>query len=147
MEKKKAILKIESYSSKDGMLLLGVSDYGVRAMLKGLVELCEQKYGGYVKLEMSPPYRQRTLPENAKWWAMCTEYGNWCGMSKDDVAIGVKYRAMEEGLWEAEQIPFAKSGTMRPVSTTKSDTKQMAVLIDVLYRIAAEDGYVFDEDR
>lgn len=38
MEKKKAILKIESYSTKDGTLLLSVSDFGVRIMLKGLVE-------------------------------------------------------------------------------------------------------------
>ena len=144
MDKKKAVMKIESFSHKDGTLLLSVSDYGVRAMLKGLVEICEKKYGSYIKLDISPPYRQRTLPENAKWWAMCTEYGNYCGMSKDDVAMGVKYRAMEEGLWEAERVPFSKSGTMRPVSTTESDTKQMAVLIDVLYRIAAEDGYVFE---
>ena len=67
MEKKKAILHIESYSSRDGMLLLSVSDNGVRAMLKGLVELCEHKYGGYVKMEMSPPlqatYDRKGKPE------------------------------------------------------------------------------------
>ena len=145
MKKKKAILKIESYSEKDGMLLLSVSDYGVRSMLKGLIDLCEKKHGSYIKAELSPPYKARTLPMNSKWWAMCTEYGNYCGMSKDDVAIGVKYRAMEEGLWEAEEVPFSKSVVMRPVSTAESDTKQMSVLIDVLYRIAAEDGYVFEE--
>ena len=145
MDKKKAIMKIESFSHKDGMLLLSVSDYGVRAMLNNLVEYCKAKYGSYVKLELSPPYRQRTLPENAKWWAMCTEFGNYCGMTKDDVAMGVKYRAMEEGLWEAEKIPFSKNGEMRPVSTAKSDVKQMSILIDVLYRIAAEDGYQFEE--
>ena len=145
MEKKKAILKIKSYSSKDGMLLLFLSDYGVRAMLKDLVELCENKHGGYVKLEMSPPYPQRTLDQNDRWWAMCTEYGKHCGMSKDRVSMGVKYRAMEEGLWEGEEVPFS-NGVKMPMSTAVSDTKQMSVLIDVLYRIAAEDGYTFRED-
>lgn len=144
MEKQKAVMKIESYSSKDGMLLLSVNDYGVRTQLKGLTELCNDKYSGYVKLEMSTPYPQRTLGENAKWWAMCTEYGKYCGMSKDRVSMGVKYRAMEEGLWEGEEVPFS-NGVKMPMSTVKSDTKQMATLIEVLYRIAAEDGYVFKE--
>ena len=144
MEKKKAILKIESYSSKDGMLLLSVSDYGVRAMLKDLVELCENKHGGYVKLEMSPPYKPRTLDMNAKWWAMCTEFGKYIGDTKENVAMGVKYRAMNEGLWEGVILPF--TGVKFPMSTAVSDTKQMSVLIDVLYRIAAEDGYIFRED-
>lgn len=138
-------MKIESYVHKEGMFLLSAYDYGVRSVLKSLVDLCEKKYGGYIKLEMTPPYRKRTIKENDKWWAMCTEYGKHCGMSKDDVAIGVKYRAMDEGLWESEYMPFSKNGAKRPVSTTNSDTKQMSVLIDVLYRIAAEDGYEFSE--
>lgn len=143
MEKCKAILKIESYSSKDGMLILSVSDIGVKSMLKGIVDLCGKKHGGYIKAELSPPYPGRTVPQNSKWWAMCTEYGNYCGMTKDEVAIGVKCRAMEEGLWESEKVPFSKTGIMKPVSTAESDTRQMSVLIDVLCRIAAEDGYVF----
>ena len=146
MEKQKAILKIESYSNKDGMLLLSVSDYGVRAILKGMVDLCNAKYSSYIKLEMSPPYRPRTLDMNSKWWAMCTEYGNYIGDTKENVAIGVKYRAMEEGLWEGTTVPFTDGRVKVPMSTTLSDTKQMSVLIDVLYRIAAEDGYVFKED-
>ena len=51
---------------------------------------------------------------------------------------------MEEGLWEGEEVPFS-NGVKMPMSTVKSDTKQMATLIEVLYRIAAEDGYVFKE--
>ena len=142
MQKTKVIMKIENY--KDGRLNLSVDDWGLKVVIKGLSDLCFQKYGGYIKLEMSPPYRPRTLAENNKWWAMCTEYGNYLGMTKDEVALGVKYRAMEEGLWEGEKVPFSKNGEMRPVSTMTSDTQQMAVLIDVLYRIAAEDGYVFE---
>lgn len=145
MERTKAVMKIESYIQKEGMLLLSVNDYGVRSAIKNLSDLCEKKHGGYVKLEMSPPYRKRTIKENDKWWAMCTEYGRHLGMSKDDVAIGVKYRAMDEGLWESEEVPFSRSGQKRPVSTTKADTVQMSVLIDVLYRIAAEDGYEFSD--
>ena len=144
MEKKKVIMKIESFSHKDGMLLLSVNDYGVRAMLKDFVNFLCQKYSGYIKLEMSPPYKPRTLDENAKWWAMCTEFANFTGSTKDSVAMGVKYRAMDEGLWEGEIVPFT-NGVKVPMSTAVSDTKQMSVLIDVLYRIGAEYGYTFKE--
>ena len=143
MEQKKVVLKIESFSVKDGLLLLSSPYHSVTSMIQGLVSLCNDKYSGFVKLTMQPPYKPRSLSENAKWWAMCTEYGNYCGMTKDDVAMGVKYRAMEEGLWESQEVPFS-NGARVPVSTTRADTKQMAVLIDVLYRIAAEDGYEFE---
>ena len=145
MTKQKAILRVESYSVKDGTLLLSASDWGVRAAIKGIVDLCGKKHGGYIQCDLSPPRKRRTLGQNDKWWALCTEYGNHCGMSKDDVAMGVKYRAMEEGLWRGESMPFSRSGQKRPVSTTAADTAEMSVLIEVLYRIAAEDGYVFDE--
>ena len=145
MEKNKAILKIESYSSKDGMLLLSVSDYGVRAMLSNFVQFLKEKYNGYIKLEMSVPYQQRTIPMNSKWWAMCTEYANYLGSTKEEVAKGVKYRAMDEGLWESSDVLFSNTGRKEPISTADADTKQMSVLIDVLYRIASEDGFVFSE--
>lgn len=145
MEKKKVILRLRSFSLKDGLLLLESYDYGVRAVIKDLFDLCCEKHGGYIQLEMSPPYKKRTKNMNDKWWAMCTEFGNYCGMSKDDVAMGVKYRAMEEGLWASEEMPFSKNGVKRPVSTTKANTVEMSTLIDVLYRIASEDGYIFKE--
>ena len=37
MEKKKVIMKIESYSNKEGMLLLSVEDWSVRTAIKSLV--------------------------------------------------------------------------------------------------------------
>lgn len=66
MKKTNAIMKIESFSQKEGLLLLNVSDYAVRSNIKGLVDLCEKKYGNYIKLEMSPPYRKRTTGENSQ---------------------------------------------------------------------------------
>lgn len=143
MEKKKAILHVDSFNN--GLVTFSVSDYGVRAMLKNLFDLCWGKYGGYVKLELSPPYRQRTLPENAKYWAMCTEYANYLGSTKEQVSNGVKWRACDEGLWELVDVPFSKTGKKEPKSTADSDVREMSILIDVLYRIAAEDGYVFTE--
>ncbi len=136
MEKTKAIMHIDSF--QDGKLQLSVNDYGVRTLLKGLVDLCKQKYSSYMKLEMSPPYRKRTLSQNDKWWQLCTDLGNALGMTKDEVSMGIKQRAVDEGLWEGVDVPFSITGAKMPKSTTTADTAQMAVLIEVLYRVAAE---------
>lgn len=110
-----------------------------------VLSACQKKYNDYVQVTIKPPYKPRTLKENAKYWAMCTEFARHCGMTSEDVSMGVKYRAMEEGLWKSEAVPFSKNGEVRPVSTTKSNTSEMAILIEVLYRIAAEDGYIFKD--
>lgn len=145
MESQKAILKIESYSTKDGMLLLRASDHYVRTLLKWIIDLCQKNHGGYIKLEMSPPYRKRTLLQNARYWAKCTEFGKFCGMTKDEVSYGVKFRAMEEGLWRGKEVPFAKTVIMIPDSSATANTVEMNILDEVLNRIAAEYGYVFDD--
>lgn len=146
MEKKKAILKIESYSSKDGMLLLSVSDNGVRAMLKGLVELCEQKYGGYVKLEMSPPYRSRTTgrgSQNSKIWACIQQIAKETGNDVQDVEDAVKERAMKRG-YPYKVNPL--TGKVKPASMTTINTVEAGYLIEELYQIASEMDIRLDED-
>ena len=143
--KSKMILKIESYSHKEGMLILSVKDFGLRAVLKNLVDFCHEKKGDWIRCEFSPPYQQRTLSMNNRWWAMCTDYGNYCGMTKDEVAEGVKWQACDEGLWELVDVPFSKSGRKEPKSTSESDTEEMGVLIEVLKRIASEDGFIFED--
>ena len=75
MEKKKVIMKIESFSHKDGTLLLSTSNLGLRAVLKDIVEWCEKKYSSFIQLEMSPPYPKRSISQNDKWWSLCTELG------------------------------------------------------------------------
>ena len=138
MEKKKAIMKIESFSHKDGMLLLSVSDYGVRAMLKGLADLCENKYGGYVRLEMSPPYRPRTTGENSQnnlIWRLITIIAQETGNELDDVESAVKERAIKRG------YPYRvnkMTGRPVPASMATITTVEAGHLIDELYALAAE---------
>ena len=147
MEKKKVIMKIESFSHKDGTLLLSTSNLGLRAVLKDIVEWCEKKYSSFIQLEMSPPYPKRTLPENNLYWAKCTEFARFCGSTKDEVSYGVKVRAMEMGLWRGKEVMFSKTGEKIPDSSATADTKEMATLIKVLDLIASEYGYIWEEDR
>lgn len=145
MTRCKFVMHVESYSARDGVIVLCASSTRARYAIKDIADLCAVRHGGYMTCEMAPPYKHRSLSQNDKYWALCTEFGNYCGMTKDDVSMGVKYRAMEEGLWRGEDMPFSASGMKRPVSTATASTAEMSVLIDVLYRIAAEDGYVFSE--
>ena len=131
---------------KDGQLSLAVADWSVRSMLNSLVELCNNKYSGYIKLELSCPYKQRTIPQNNRYWSKCTEFGNFCGMTKDEVSYGVKVRAMDMGLWRGKEVPFSKTGEKIPDSSATADTSEMSVLDKVLDLIASEYGYIWKED-
>lgn len=136
MEKTNAIMKIESYSK--GMLLLSVSDFGVQARIKSLVELCDKKHGSFMKLEMSPPYKKRTTGENSQnnlIWKLITIIAQETGNELEDVEIAAKERAIKRG------YPFRQNkltGKPMPASMTKINTVEAGFLIDELYAIANE---------
>lgn len=147
MEKKKAILKIESYSTKDGTLLLSVSDFGVRAMLKGLVELCANKYGGYVKIEASPPYKPRTTQvggQNRKIWGMIHQICKETGNDIEDVEDYIKQRATRRGYPVHEN---KLTGEIKPVSMATINTVEASYLIEELYQLASEMEIKLDESE
>ena len=135
-------MKIESFSMKDGMLLLSIDNAGAKVVIKNLIDTCKNKYGGYIKTEFSPPYRDRSLPQNNLYWLRCTELANYYGMTKEDVSMGIKWRACDEGLWELVDIPFTKR--KEPKSTAVANVQQMAVLMEVQERIASESGFIFE---
>jgi hypothetical protein len=145
MTKVKAILRIESFSVKDGTLLLSVSDYGVRSAIKSLEELSVQKYGGYIKCEITPPYKSRTTgngSQNSKIWAMIQEIARATGNDIEDIEDYIKDKATARGYpYKVNKI----SGAMKPESMTKINTVDASLLIDELYKLAAELGITLEE--
>lgn len=138
MDKAKLVMKIESYSIKDGMMLLSVNDYAVRAMLKGLVDLCDKKYSGYVRLEMTPPRRPRSTgpgSQNNLVWRLITLIANETGNELEDVELAAKERAVKRGYpYRVNKI----TGQIVPASMKTISTVEASYLIDELYQIAAE---------
>ena len=138
MEKKKAVMKIETYSNKDGILVLSVSDFGIRTMLKGLVEWCQQKYGSYIKLEMSPPYRPRSTgagSQNSKIWACIQQIAQATGNDLEDVEDYIKEKAVARGYpYKVNKL----TGAIRPASMRTINTVEASLLIEELYKLAAE---------
>lgn len=138
MQKTKVIMKIESY--KDGKLNLSVDDWGLKAAIKGLSDLCFQKYGGYIKLEMSPPYRPRTTgkdSQNNLIWKLITLISQDTGNDLADVEEAAKERAIKRG-YPARQNKL--TGRIKPVSMTEISTVEASYLIDELLQICAEYG-------
>ncbi len=140
MKKQKAVLKIESYSTKDGTLVLNVFDYSVRAAVKNIVDLCENKHGKYIQIEMSPPYRKRSTgdkSQNNLIWKLITAIAQETGNDIEDVENAVKERAIKRC------YPYRQNkitGTIRPSSMAVINTVEAGYLIDELYQIGAELG-------
>lgn len=106
---------------------------------------CNEKCNGFCSLTINRPYKPRTLKENSKYWAMCSEYGLYVGMTREEVSDGVKVRAVEERGYPVEVNRISKQRV--PLSIAKASTVEQSILIEMLYQIASEDGYVFDEDK
>lgn len=140
MKKEKVIMKIGSFSLKDGIMLLETSDYGIRTLIKGVTDLCEQKYGGYIQLEISPPYRKRTTgkdSQNNLIWKLITVIAQETGNEIEDVEIAAKEGAIKRG------YPFHQNkltGKPVPSSMANINTVEAGYLIDELYSIAGELG-------
>ena len=147
MKKQKAILKIESYVGKEGMLVLSAQDLSVRTMLAGLTALCKDKYGGYVMAEVSPPYKKRTTgkdSQNNKIWGMITQIAEYSGHDITDIEDYVKLRAIKRGYpYRTNEL----TGEIKPYSMSDINTVEASYLIDELYQIAAEMEVPIDDGR
>ena len=137
MEKKKVIMKIENFSHKDGTLLLSTSYYEIRAVIKSIVDLCEQKYSGFVKIELGAPHKDRTTgpnSQNNKFWLLATKIANKTGDNIKDVERDLKERAISKG------YPYhvsAITGKAIGESMTKIDTVEMSYLIETAIEVCA----------
>lgn len=145
MEKKKFIVKIRSFSAKDGMLLLEVQDFGARRGVKDVVELCEKKYSSYIHIEASPPYRKRTTDvggQNRHIWGHLQQIANETGNDVADVEEYIKMKAVKRGYpYHVNKL----TGQMKPDSMRTINTVQAGCLIDELHQLAAELGITLDE--
>lgn len=138
--KSRVIAKIQSFSYKDGLLLLSVNDCGARVVLKDMVDKCEGKYSGFMRLDIAPPYRPRTTgkdSQNNLIWKLITLIAEATGNELVDVEEAVKERACKRGYpYRINKI----TGRAKPKSMTEIDTVEAGYLIDELYEVCAEYG-------
>lgn len=143
MTKTKVILKIKDFT--DGNLILNASDLGVRAAVKNITDLCNERYGGYIKLEMSPPYKPRSTgkgSQNSKIWACIQQIAQETGNDIDDVEDYIKMKAVARGYpYKVSKL----SGQIRPSSMRDINTAEANLLIEELKKLASELGIVLED--
>lgn len=133
----RAIMHVDSYSSKDGLLLLSTKDYGIRASIRDLVETSGVKNCGHLRVDMSP-YKQRSTgkySQNNLIWKLITTIAGYTGYTVYDIEEYAKKRAISRG-YPYRINPL--TGEMRLASMTELDTVEAGYLIDTLYEIIAE---------
>ena len=140
MEKKKVIMKIENFSHNDGMLLLSSCYAEVRSVLKYITDICEEKYSGFIQMELSPPYKPRSTDvggQNRHIWGHIQQIAQETGNDVDDVEDYIKQRATRRG-YPTKQNKM--NGEIKPVSMKGINTVEANYLIDELHQLAAELG-------
>ena len=144
MEKTKAVLKIESFT--DGFLVLSVPSEGVKTLVKHLVDLCKEKYSGYIKVDMSPPYKPKTNHvggQNRHIWGHIQQIATETGNEIETVEDAAKERAIARG-YPYDFNPI--TGKPKPASIADLDTREAGILIETLHQLAAELEITLEEE-
>jgi hypothetical protein len=84
---------------------------------------------------------KRTLDQNARYWKLITDFGEYCGYDREEMhqEVGRRFLTYEKTMPNGDIKKFVKS-------TTKLTTKEMAELQEHIERVAAQQGFIF-EDR
>ena len=135
-------MKIVCYAEPiENGLLLHYPSASVKAELLHLWEGAKENYNGYLAVDLKKPYKSRTTgkgSQNNLFYALVTEICKETGNDMEDIKDYLKEKACARRSYPYEVNKMA--GRIRPYSTTKVDTVQMAGLIEEAYQLCAELG-------
>lgn len=101
-----------------------------------LLKYCNEKRGGYMRMQLSPPFKHRSTGEGSQNHAINGYIQQIANETGDDFAylkLEIKKRAIKRG------YPFetSKLGDAVPLSETEIDTEQAGFLIEEIKEVAA----------
>ena len=139
-------MKIVCYAEPtENELLLHYPSASVKAELLHLWEGAKENYNGYLAVDLKKPYKSRTTgkgSQNNLFYALVTEICKETGNDIEDIKDYLKEKACARRSYPYEVNKM--TGRIRPYSTTKVDTVQMAGLIEEAYQLCAELGIVIE---
>ena len=139
-------MKIVCYAEPtENGLLLHYPSSSVKAELLHLWEGAKENYNGYLAVDLKKPYKSRTTgkgSQNNLFYALVTEICKETGNDIEDIKDYLKEKACARRSYPYEVNKM--TGRIRPYSTTKVDTVQMAGLIEEAYQLCAELGIVIE---
>ncbi len=137
-------MKIVCYAEPtENGLLLHYPSSSVKAELLHLWEGAKENYNGYLAVDLKKPYKSRTTgkgSQNNLFYALVTEICKETGNDIEDIKDYLKEKACARHSYPYEVNKM--TGRIRPYSTTKVDTVQMAGLIEEAIQLCAELGIV-----
>ena len=139
-------MKIVCYAEPtENGLLLHYPSTSVKAELLHLWEGAKENYNGYLKVDLQKPYKSRTTGEGSQnnlFYLLVTEICKETGNDIEDIKDYLKEKACARRSYPYEVNKM--TGRIRPFSTTKVDTVQMAGLIEEAYQLCAELGIIVE---
>ena len=139
-------MKIVCYTEPtENGLLLHYPSASVKAELLHLWEGAKENYNGYLAVNLKKPYKSRSTgkgSQNNLFYALVTEICKETGNDIEDIKDYLKEKACARRSYPYEVNKM--TGRIRPYSTTKVDTVQMAGLIEEAYQLCAELGIIVE---
>ena len=135
-------MKIIAYTElTENGLLIHYPTKEIKAEILHLYETSKERFNGYMKVELSKPYKSRSNEQNKMFWGIVQQIASETGNDLEDIEQAVKERACKRG------FPYRinkMTGRIKPYSMTEVDTVQMGYLIDETIQLCAELGIIDD---
>ena len=139
-------MKIVCYAEPtENGLLLHYPSKEIKQQLLHLWEGAKENYNGYLAVDLKKPYKSRSTgkgSQNNLFYLLVTEICKETGNDIEDIKDYLKEKACARRSYPYEVNKM--TGRIRPYSTTKVDTVQMAGLIEEAYQLCAELGIVIE---
>lgn len=138
---------------QDGNKLILTIPDNLSRKVKDLLSLCDKKHGGFLRVDLSPPYSPRSTGKfsqnhkiNGSIMQICEETGN----DFEDVKMYVKKRALRRGypcVKDKNGVPKLSlvTGDFLPKSEKYINTIEAGYLIEEIEQLAAEYGIILRE--
>ena len=126
-----------------------------RQALKRLLDLCENRHGGFVSLSFAVPYKKRTSgrhSQNSAIHGFASCIADYTGEELERIKFYCKRRAMRRGYQvkkdELGNIVMSKlDGEPMPESSGRVNTVEAGYLIEELQQLAGELGVILPKMR
>lgn len=132
MKKLDAIIKISGNEIKRG---ISIPDK-FKQTFRDVLSYCDEKRGGYVRVQISPPFKHRSTGEKSSNHHInghVQQISNETGEEFDVIKTYAKKKAVKYGY----PIRTDLFGNAVPISETEIDDEQASFLIDALHEMAA----------
>lgn len=113
-------------------------DSSYQPLIADLIKRAESK-GGYIRVRLDLPSRQKTSPENRLFHALVAQLAMYRETSPDLMKRYIKVRACAHG-YPYDMMDDGKRKIVEPKSVADASTVEVAILIETCYLVASEWG-------